>query len=452
MPNEHLDNLGLPPLAGLATYEAASRPGYAVDQSVELLKRFNYVTTCLNQTGASHLARTPEWEIKCGLSLHLWLDAEHSAALRARVAEMREPPLHLDQVPDDRLRAWLDEAIRAEDTVELLVGVYRVIRPELLRCWRLYLAEANPLADHPTCRLLRLASGEEEEMILWGEQAIAALARDQPASGRAARWQAHLLAYLNAAGGVTGDLPTAEAPDLPAARGDGRPYAMDAEPRRDARFPDPFNRAYTRRDPRQDEGHLDLVLLYARAREMDVPEFMAPILAKTRGKPWNYYREMSRQLWDEARHAMMGEVGLVQAGIPFHQLPIEIQGSASLNTEFTPLEAHTLLWGIEQALMARETGKPRELAKARESGNALVVTFQDFDWADEVLHAQIGRRWLVPELGGTEKAQARYDELWPRWEQSMARLDGRSEQQDWWTEFLDRFRQGGFRQPAAGPQ
>src|SRR5438045_7528894 len=113
MPNELLDNLGLPPLAGLATYEAAGRPGYAVDQSCERLTRFNYVTTCLNQTGASHLARTPEWEIKCGLSLHLWLDAEHSAALRARVAEMREPPLHLDQVPDDRLRAWLDEAIRA---------------------------------------------------------------------------------------------------------------------------------------------------------------------------------------------------------------------------------------------------------------------------------------------------------------------------------------------------
>src|SRR5262245_48062546 len=182
-----VDNRGIPPLAGIGSYADAARPGYSVERSVELLKRFNYVTTCLNQTIASHLARTPEWEIKCGLSLHLWLDAEHSAALRARVAELREPPLHLDQVPDDRLRAWLDEAIRVEDTLELLVGLYRVIRPELLRCWRQYLAEANPLADYPTCRLLRLASGEEEEMILWGEQAIAALTRDQSAPGRAAR-------------------------------------------------------------------------------------------------------------------------------------------------------------------------------------------------------------------------------------------------------------------------
>ena len=46
-----------------------------------------------------------------------------------------------------------------------------------------------------------------------------------------------------------------------------------------------------------------------RLREIDVPEMMAPILFKTHGKPWEYYRDMSRQLWDEARHAMMGEVG-----------------------------------------------------------------------------------------------------------------------------------------------
>jgi hypothetical protein len=29
----------------------------------------------------------------------------------------------------------------------------------------------------------------------------------------------------------------------------------------------------------------------------------------------------------------------------------------------------------------------------------LLANFQDYDWADEVLHVQIGRRWLIPELG-----------------------------------------------------
>ena len=67
-----------------------------------------------------------------------------------------------------------------------------------------------------------------------------------------------------------------------------------------------------------------------------------PDLSKTRDKPWDYYVEMSRQLWDEARHAMMGEVSLVSLGIPFYAYPIDWAASVSLNTEFTPLEAHLI--------------------------------------------------------------------------------------------------------------
>ena len=33
-----------------------------------------------------------------------------------------------------------------------------------------------------------------------------------------------------------------------------------------------------------------------------------------------------------------------------------------------------------------------------------MATFQDFDWADEVLHAQIGREWYVPEFGSLKEA------------------------------------------------
>src|SRR5919106_478292 len=88
-----IDNLGIPPLAGVCSYETATRPGLPVEQAVLRLKRLNYVGRRLHETAAAHLPRTPEWEVKCALGLHLWLDAEHSAALRARVKEMREPPL-----------------------------------------------------------------------------------------------------------------------------------------------------------------------------------------------------------------------------------------------------------------------------------------------------------------------------------------------------------------------
>jgi hypothetical protein len=110
-----VDNLGIPPLAGVCTYERAARPGLGVEQTTAFLKRCNYVLRRLHETAAAHLAATPEWEVKCALGLHLWLDAEHCSGLRARVSEMREPPLHLDDAPDERLRAALEELLRAGD-------------------------------------------------------------------------------------------------------------------------------------------------------------------------------------------------------------------------------------------------------------------------------------------------------------------------------------------------
>ena len=39
---------------------------------------------------------------------------------------------------------------------------------------------------------------------------------------------------------------------------------------------------------------------------------------------------------------------------------------------------------------------------------------QDFDWADEVLHSQIGRQWYVPEFGSLQKALDYGDAAWSK--------------------------------------
>ncbi|HMN31464.1 MAG TPA: hypothetical protein PKE45_25165, partial [Caldilineaceae bacterium] len=152
---------------------------------------------------------------------------------------------------------------------------------------------------------------------------------------------------------------------------------------------------------------------------------------------------------DEARHAMMGEVGLYQYGVAFYECPIELEGAVALNAAFDPLEAHVVLWGIEQGLMRRDTGKRFELERAESSGEPLVVAFQDYDWADEVLHAQIGRRWLLPEFGSMENLQATADELKARWFVEMDKLIPPGPIQEWWPDFVAKLRQR--RQALADP-
>ncbi|SFT24950.1 hypothetical protein [Paenibacillus sp. BC26] len=437
-----IDNKGIPPLAGICSYEEACKPGFTVDQSVNLLKRFNFIAKNLNQILSAHLAAVPEWEVKCAFGYHLWLDAEHSAAIRKRVSEMREPPLHLDQDPDEQLRIWLDEAIRAENTVELLTGIYRVIRPEIAKALSQYIANMNKMTEHPTYRLLRGMLQDEEEMIVWGEAALTALIDSPEQAGIAADWEAHLRAFLLAAGGVSGDLDAVVCEAAP--RSDGQRYEMDPMPRRDERFIDPYNTSAKIDSYFWDENcspeERAYSLIYKRLREMDVPEWMGPILYKTEGKPWEYYTDLSRQLWDETRHAMLGEIGLYFGGVPFYKYPIHMGSSVILNTEFTPQEAHLILWRIEQSLMPKHTGKQKEWEIAKDTNNPISLLIQDYDWADEVLHAQIGRKWLVPDYGSLAAMTESGDQAMKAWGQANVKTADWSEQAEWWPQFMEEIR------------
>ena len=431
----------IPPLAAVCDYEAAQRPGYSVEQSVDLLRRYHFLKKQLVQLATAHLNRTPEWEVKSALSLHAWLDAEHASWMAQRVGEMREPPLRLEDDPDAGLRALIEEMLRAHDTVELLSGIYRVLRPALLAAYQRHRRETNPLVDHATCRLLRFMILEEEEMIAWGKSALVALlADDHSEQKRATGWEAHLTAYLDAAGGITGEAQPEPAEKLPAPRA-RQAYKLDLTPQRDRRFSGLFNTTTPADLVYVDElrgfAERNLALLFKRLREMDVPEVVAGIMAETRGKPWQYYHDMARQLWDEARHSMMGEVALAQRGLDWTRLPINVTFSYKLNRWLTAEERHILLYHIEQSLMPAKVGKRLEWEIARGSGDPLSTTFHDFDWADEVLHVAIGRACLLAHLpGGREEAMARAPAIWQKLEAALqSEPFPEQDAREWWVAF-----------------
>jgi len=432
MSKPDVDNLGILPLAGICSYDDACRPGHSVDESVRLLKRFVYVESRLNKIFAAHIADTPEWEAKCAFGLHMYLDAEHSGVLRERVSEMREPPLHLDVVPDEGLKTWLDEVIRSETTIELLVGIYQVVKPELVRSIKRYLERSNPLADFPSRRLLQMILREEEEMVRWGEQAVQAVTeRAEGGEAEANAWRIHLQTLLTVAGGVYGDLLPSKDQPSPELRSDGTRYEMRAMPRRDARFSDRLNSSaldhhiadiYNDTEGAYSAEEQVVALFYNRLLEMDVPEYACRVIHETEGKPWGYYADLSRHLWDETRHAMLGEAGFYRLGVPFYKYPIDGKSSVILATQFSPKESHVVLWGIEQALMPRRTGKGLQWDVAVQTGDEFAILMQDYDWADEVLHAQIGRKWLIPDKSSRKDLNALFEELGERFSKARGEL------------------------------
>ena len=389
------------PLAGLCDYEEASQIGYSVEESVQRLVRYAWIEKRAMDMGLYWLNSTPEWEVKEALSLHLYLDAEHVAMLRRRVSEMRNPPPRMDKSPTASLDAFLYEVLWASDMLERIVGLYGVLKPALLEAYKTHYELINPLVAHPTRRLLRSLIADEEETIAWGRHAVSAAAVTGKQRARAENWSAHLRAYLGAAGGIMGDLDGSNN-QLPPPRAQGV-YQPDYFPRRDERFANQDNFIFPPHEVARTAGvpveEKTLALMCKRALEMDVPEGMARMIAEAEDQPWDYYTDMCRQLWDEARHAMMGSVYFEKHGIDWKgQIPLHPGSSIRLNMHMSPLEAHAVLYAIEQSLMPAKTGKRYEWTTADEAQDELATLYQDYDWADEVLHTHIGRRWLISQL------------------------------------------------------
>ena len=95
------------------------------------LKRYHYAFKRLHQIFTARITAEPIYELKMAFSLHAHLCAEHVAALRKRVGEMREPPLGLDVVPDPNLEIFFDEILGAPTTEELVLGLYDKAVPAL---------------------------------------------------------------------------------------------------------------------------------------------------------------------------------------------------------------------------------------------------------------------------------------------------------------------------------
>src|SRR5438128_1440155 len=203
----------LPSLAGVCSMEDAMKPGLSVEECVGRLKRYHYAFKRLHQIFTARITAEPIYELKMAFSLHAHLCAEHTAALRTRVGEMREPPLGLEAIPDANLQLFFDEILAAPATEELLLGLYEKTIPALKAALEQHLQDTNRLTDQPTVRLCRFALLELQDLLDFGKQSITALVETETrrqgcqrsqARERSTDWLSMLDRCLVAAGGLDG--------------------------------------------------------------------------------------------------------------------------------------------------------------------------------------------------------------------------------------------------------
>jgi hypothetical protein len=428
---------GLPPIVGLESMREATTTGLTVAQSVTRIKRLHWSLKRLHQIFVSRITSMPIYELKMAFSLHAHYCAEHVGEFATRVREMRQPPHGLEVSPHPSLDLFFDEILVAPSMEALVLGLYEHAVPALVRALEHMIADTNKLFDHPSFRICRFTLLEMNDVQQYGAEAVRCLVTAEQRA-ELVDW----LAALNRMLAASGDLDGKQEPsgEVLARHFSAEPYKYDPVPRRDERFQDPYNMGVNAEAMlfNADTPPLPktLMLYFKRMREIDVPEMMASILVESGDKPWEYYRDMTRQLWDEARHAMMGEIGFASLGIDWSKIPLNFTWSLGLNTRLTAKERHGVLFTIEQGLMPKKIGKEYEWEVAVATADPLTSLIQDYDWADEVLHARIGREWFVPEIGSQTEAMAYGDKAWSKilvdWKKWKE--EGLTEHRNWWPE------------------
>lgn len=372
-----------------AAYPIAGR--FDVRQTATLVARYHYVEAQLMRVAAGRLARLPEWEAKCLLGRHLWQDGLHANGLLDRLIDLRWPrraPLHPGE-QTQRLMAALDEA---PTTAAFLASIYRVVKPGLVAAYSLHLNHAAPLADEPTCLLLRQMLALEQEHVREGGALLESLAATHDGDATL-KWQAHIAALWADVGGLAGisDLAGREVvghfegqrigPAPPVAARDDRFHLSD----------EGFGPASL--DPGEAARHM----AHRDAdNEMHAAEVLGRNLYEHPEMPWEYHVDMARQCWDEVRHAVLYQKYLEERGGRLGDYPVVPGNYAYRMALDFPHRLYDLHLRGEKLGMSDLI---RMRKQARSSGDLSYALLNDFVHADEVPHVKNGRwlKWLLKD-------------------------------------------------------
>src|SRR6266446_1600072 len=191
----------------MAFYDRRTMDGvYSVKQSALYIMNYRYAEERMMRMMAGWIALTPELQVKLEMARQVYEDALHADMLGKRLAELRSQ----GQVSKPANEAFVTFANAIEDkeewpdTIERLVGIYRVLKPHLVSHYSSHVAAANPVYEPPTLRILQHMVDEEQRHIERGLVLLRDLLDAPEKHTRAAQWESHLEDLLAKAGGVTG--------------------------------------------------------------------------------------------------------------------------------------------------------------------------------------------------------------------------------------------------------
>lgn len=185
------------------------QPGrFSVEETARRVGHYKWTEMRIFELMGGWVATVPELDVKLRLGTHCYHHAWHSELWHKRLPELAEMnPERLTVAPNEAYVGFMDALGAPEEpdqTIEKLVGLYRVLLPRLMAAYTYHLNNTSEVTDAPTIRFLRFCLQDDLEEWREGEMLIQALLGSTDDVARAAAHQSRLESLLLVAGGVAG--------------------------------------------------------------------------------------------------------------------------------------------------------------------------------------------------------------------------------------------------------
>lgn len=197
------------PRAPFAPWDRRELPGrFSVEETARRVGNYKWIEMRIFELMGGWVATVPELDIKLRLGTHCYHHAFHSELWHKRLPELREMnPDRLTLPPNPEMEAFVQALGTPEapnETIEKMVGLYRVLLPNLIAAYTYHLNNTSTITDSPTIRSLNFCLQDDMEEWREGEMIIQSLLTSEDDVARAAAQQVNLTNLMIAAGGVTG--------------------------------------------------------------------------------------------------------------------------------------------------------------------------------------------------------------------------------------------------------
>ena len=197
------------PRPAFAPWDRRELPGaFDVEETARRVGHYKWVEMRLFEALGGWVATVPELDVKLRLGTQCYKHAWHADLWNKRLPELREMNTErLTVPPNDEFVAFMDSITEPEgpdQTLEKLVGVYRVLLPHKIAAYTYHLNNTSTITDAPTIRSLKFVIADEFEDWRDGEMLIQSLIEDEEDVNRAAAHQAKCEALVVKSGGIAG--------------------------------------------------------------------------------------------------------------------------------------------------------------------------------------------------------------------------------------------------------